>query len=99
MKKEFVFPMNYKKKERFLGIIDYKTLFVIILLSVGEFLLLRNLSLSIQIKIGIFIVTVGFVSILILVGVNGENMLEFFGFLIKFLVKEKVYLYRKEEND
>lgn len=96
--KEFIFPMNYKEKEKFLGIVDYKTLILIGFLAFITFLILKNLDISITVRISIFVVTVGFFSILMLVGVNGESMLAFICFVIKYLVNEKVYVYRKTED-
>jgi len=96
--KEFVFPMNYKKKEKFLGIIDYKTAAVIGAIAAITFFILKNLKVDIVVSITVFIVTVGFFSILILIGVNGENMLDFLYFAVKHLINEKVYVYRKTEE-
>ena len=96
--REFIFPMNYKKKEMFLGFIDYKTLTVIGIFSGIMFFILKNITADITIKISLFIIVVGFFSILILVGVNGENMLEFLYFVGKYLINEKIYLYRKTEE-
>ena len=96
--KEFIFPMNYKKKEKFLGFIEYKSLGVIAILSLLIFLVLKNIKLSLIISVSIFIAVVGFFSILILVGVNGENMIDFIYFIGKFSINEKVYVYRKTEE-
>ena len=96
--KEFIFPMNYKKKEKFLGIVDYKCIFVISILALGVFFLLKNLNIEVILKVSIFIVVVGFFSILILVGVNGENMVDFLYFVLKYLTSEKIYVFRKTEE-
>jgi len=93
--REFIFPMNYKNKEKFLGIIDYRTLGVILLFSIVIFFILKNFEIELVFKVSIFIMVVGFFSILILVGINGENMLDFLYFMIKYAVNEKVYVYRK----
>ena len=93
--KEFVFPMNYKKKEKFLGFIDYKCVVVIFVFAFLIFSILKDLELNITVKVSVFIVVVGFFSVFILIGVNGENMLSFLYFMLKYLLKEKVYVYRK----
>jgi len=97
--KEFIFPMNYKKKEKFLGFIDYKCLLVIAILGAGMFFILKNIQISLTIKVTLFICIVGFFSILILIGVNGENMVSFLYFVFKYLVNEKVYVYSKVDNE
>jgi len=98
LEKEFIFPMNYKNKEKFLGIIDYKVLIVIGIIAASMFFILKNIEVDIVVRVSIFIVVVGFFSILILIGVNGENMLDFLYFMLKYLKNEKVYVYRKSEE-
>ena len=97
-KKEFIFPMNYKSREKFLGFIDYKIIITIVAFSSLTFFILKNLEINLTIKVTVFILVVGFFSIFIIVGINGENMLDFLWFMGKFLIKEKVYVYRKIEN-
>jgi hypothetical protein len=92
---EFIFPMNYKEKEKFLGFIDYRTLVVLGGIGVILFLILKSIKLGLIIKISIFISIILFFSIIILIGINGENMLDFMYFSIKFLIKPRVYVYRK----
>jgi len=96
--RDFIFPMNYKNKEKFLGIIDYRTLGVILLFSLAVFFILKNIEIELVFRVSIFIMVVGFFSILILVGINGENMLDFLYFILKYAVNEKVYVYRKSEE-
>ena len=98
-KREFIFPMNYKNKEKFLGFIDYKVVVAILVLAFFVFIILKNIGISLIVKVTLFIVIVGFFSILIAIGVNGENMLDFLWFMIKYLMKEKVYVYRKIEEE
>ena len=92
---EFVFPMNYKEKEKFLGFIDYRTLSVLGGIGVILFLILRTIKMTLVIKISIFVSIILFFAIIILIGVNGENMLDFMYFSIKFLIRPRVYVYRK----
>ncbi len=96
--RDFIFPMNYKSKEKFLGLIDYKTLAAIACLAILTFFILKGLEMKVAVKVSIFIIIVGFFTILILVGVNGENMLDFLYFIIKYLINEKIYVYRKTDD-
>lgn len=98
MEKEFIFPLNYKEKEKFLGIVEYKVLVAIAVIGVITFFTLKYLELELSYKIVIFVVITGFFAVLILVGVNGENMLDFSYFMFKFLIRERVYVYRKTEE-
>lgn len=52
-----------------------------------------------MVKVTIFIITVGFLAILLIVGVNGENMLDFLWFMLKYLIRERTYVYRKTEEE
>lgn len=97
--KVYIFPENYNKKEKFLGIVEYKMLLVIGIISIINFYTLKYIALDIKLKICLFIVFTGFQSIFILIGVNGENMIDFFKYILKFLMREKIYVYRKTEDD
>lgn len=99
IKKQYIFPLNYKRKEKFLGIIDYKVVIFIAILSGVVLFLIKDINISISWKIFIFILFVIFPSIFVLVGVNGENMIDFLYFIIKYLLKEKVFVYMKEEEE
>lgn len=96
--KEFIFPMNYKSKEKFLGFIDYKVLGVIGGVAIIVFFILNKINLSLIAKVCVFITIVGCFSIFIIVGVNGENMVDFLYFVVKYVVKEKIYVYRKVDE-
>lgn len=97
-KKQYIFPLNYKRKEKFLGIIDYKVVIFISILSSIVLFLIKDLSVNISLKIFIFILLVGFPSVFVLVGINGENMIDFLYFIIKYLLRGKVFVYMKEEE-
>lgn len=101
MKEEkiYFFPQNYDKKEKFLGLFDYRAIFVIGILGIGIFNLLRTINVNIKLKICLFMIFTLFPTIMISVGINGENMIDIMKYAIKFLVKEQVYLYRKTESE
>lgn len=94
-KKEFIFPLNYKNKEKFLGVIDYKILITIAIFAFIMFSILKNTNMSLIVDVTIFIVVVGFFSIFLVVGVNGENMLDFLWYMVRYFIRERVYVYRK----
>ena len=98
MEKEYIFPLNYKEKEKFLGVIEYRVLVVLIAFGVGNFWLLKTIDIDMVLKVIFFVTIMIFLSILILVGINGENMLDFLCFVFKFVMRNKVYVYRKTEE-
>lgn len=96
--KVYIFPENYNKKEKFLGIIEYRLIIIIGIICSIVFYTLKYVFLNIKLKVCLFIVFAGLPSIFILIGVNGENMVDFIRYIFKFLIKEKVYVYRKTEE-
>lgn len=99
IRKQYIFPLNYKRKEKFLGIIDYKVVIFIVILSAIILFIIKNININISLKIFIFIFFVGVPSIFVLVGINGENMIDFLYFIIKYLLKGKVFVYMTEEEE
>ena len=97
--KVYIFPENYIKKEKFLGVIDYKLLIIIGIIACIVFNTLKYISLDIKLKVCLFIVFSAFPAIFILIGVNGENMADFIKYIFKFLINERVYVYRKTEDE
>lgn len=100
MKEEkiYYFPENYNKKEKFLGIVDYRLIIVIGIIGIVAFYTLKYINLEIKIKVTLFIILTGLPAIFILIGVNGENMVDFLKYIFKFLIKPKIYVYRKMED-
>lgn len=92
----FIFPQNFNFKNKLLGFIDYPTaifniIYFIILLFICN-LLIRSINLKIFIIIffyfPFFLLTV--------LDFNHENILYFLWYVIKFLFKPKIYLYKKD---
>ena len=95
---QFIFPMNYKEKEKFLGFIEYRTLIVLGVIGAILFLILKGVEINLIAKVSIFVSIILFFGVVILIGVNGENMLDFMYFAIKFLANSRVYVYRKFDD-
>lgn len=93
--KYFIFPMNYNKKENFLGFIDYRALILIGIIAFTLFSVLRYPEINLKVKVCIFIVFTGIPVILLLIGINGENMMDIVKYMFKYLIKDKIYVYRK----
>jgi len=91
--------MNYKRKEKFLGVIDYKVLITSVIIGGTVFYILKNIKIDIIYKIILFIAFAGIPIIFILVGANGENMIDFMYFVLKYFIKDRVYVYKKVEEE
>ncbi len=98
MKLKFIFPKNYKYNTKILGFIDYITAIVDLIIGVILFtilhFILKNLSTLIYIFISLYFPIILF-SVL---GTNGENIIEFLIYIIKFIKNRKVYFYEKSEG-
>ena len=92
---KFIFPQNYTFKNKILGIIDYTTAIVNILWYLFVFLIVNLLFKSINTKIVIFILFSFPLLLFSFAGFNGENIIYVFSYFIRFLLKPKLFLYKK----
>ena len=92
---KFIFPQNYDLKNKLFGIIDYSTAFINLLWYALVFILVNFIFKSLTIKIFIFVVLCFPLLLFSFAGFNGENILYVFSYLMRFLLKPKLFLYRK----
>ena len=92
---KFIFPQNYNFKSKLLGIIDYSTAIMNCIWAILIFGILNIFPLNLQIKIFIFVILCFPVLLFSIVGFNGENIIYVLNYLIKYIVKPKVLLYKK----
>ena len=89
----FIFPSNYSFKNILLGIIDYPTAIFNVIYFLIIFGINYLLFSSINIRI-IFIIVFYFpIFLFSIVGFNHENILYSLFYILKFLIKPKIYLY------
>ena len=91
---KFIFPQNFNFKNKLLGIIDYPTaIFNIIYFLI--IYILCNIFIS-NLTIKIIIIILFYLPIFLISGIdfNHENILYFFWYMIKFIFKPKIYLYK-----
>lgn len=91
---KFIFPRNYNFKNKILGVIDYSTaIFNLILLFLIYFLIsifIKNLSSKL-----LFLIIFYFpIFLLTLFCSQNESVVFMFFYIIKFLLKPKIYLYK-----
>ena len=93
---KFIFPQNYNFSSKILGVIEYSA--AILDLIWGGFIILtiQIFIKSISIKIFCFIIFFLSLFIFIIVGVQGESLIHFLTYMIKFLFRQKLFLYDKE---
>ena len=93
---KFIIPKNYKFKNRIFGIIDYPTDIVNIVWDVFIYFLLRNIDANISIRIFIFTLLSFPVLLITIVGFNNESPVYTLKYVVRFLIKQKIYLFKKE---
>lgn len=93
---KFIFPQNYDFKNKLLGVIDYSTAFVNLLWYAFVLILSNVIFNNLTIKIFIFVTLCFPLFLLSFSGFNGENIIYVFSYLSRFLMKPKLFLYRKQ---
>ena len=88
---KFIFPQNFNFKNKLLGIIDYPSA----IFNVIYFLILWFLCNLFINNLTIFIIIFMYLPIFLLsvIDFNHENILYFLWYMIKYLIKPKLYLY------
>lgn len=92
---KFIFPQNYNFKNKLFGIIDYTTVFVNLLWCTFIFLIINFIFNNLTIKIFIFIILCLPLLLFSFAGFNGENILYVFSYIIRFIFRPKLFLYKK----
>lgn len=94
---KFIFPQNYDFKNKLLGIIDYSTAFVNLLWCSFIFLLINFIFKNLTLKIFVFVISCLPLLLFSFAGFNGENIIYVFSYLMHFLMKPKLFLYKKSQ--
>lgn len=97
-KMKFIFPQNYNFKSKIFGFIDYSTAIIDAVWGVIVFGIVNLFKIGLTYKIVIFIIMVFPVFLLSIVGLNGENIVNVCNYLIKYLLKPKVLLFRSNNR-
>lgn len=92
---KFIFPQNYKMKNKIFGIMDYSTIILNIIWNVFLFKILSFSHYSFIIKTYIFVLFSFPLLLFSIFGFNRENFLSVMYYLIKYLLKPKLYFYNK----
>ena len=92
---KFIFPQNYDLKNKILGFLDYSTAIFNICWYIIIFITINLLFESLNIKIFLFILLCFPILLFSLYGFNGENFLYAFFYILSFIFKQKLYLFKK----
>lgn len=92
---KFIFPQNYNFKNKLLGIFDYSTAFFNLIIYGISFLILHLFLKNWSIKIFLLISFCFPFTLFSIIGFNGEPVIYVLKYIIKFLIKPKIYLFKK----
>ena len=92
---KFIIPQNYNFKNKILGIIDYSTAFFNIFWYFFVFILLNIFFKDWNVKVFLLISLCFPITLFSIVGFNGESIVYVLKYVIKFLLRPKLYLYKK----
>lgn len=93
---KFIFPQNYNFNTKLLGIIDYSVAIADLIWGLLISFIVNILIKKISIKIFLIIILVFPFIIFSIAGVDGENLLYFLSYVLKYFFKQKIYLYEKK---
>ncbi len=92
---KFIFPQNYRFKNKFLGIIDYSSLILNIVWDFFIFFIINFIFKDTSIKIFLFILFCLPILLFSIVGFNHENIIYILVSFIKYIKRPKLYFYSK----
>ena len=93
---KFIFPQNYNFRLKLLGFIDYSTAILNVIIWIILYFFINIIFTNLYVKILIFIIICFQLLILSIIGINHENVIYVFLYIIKFLRNRHVYLYIKQ---
>ena len=95
---KFIFPQNYNFKNKLFGFIDYTTVIANIIWYLIVFILLNLIFNNLNIKIFMFLILYFSFFLFSITGFNGENIVYVFFYILKFLIKPKIFIFLKEQK-
>ena len=93
---KFIFPLNYKYSEKFLGIISYSILLPISIYASIIGIILYLMKVDFFIAFGIFIIFVLPPAMLLAIGINNQPAVSYIIAVYKFHKNSRLYLYKND---
>lgn len=90
---------NYKRNNKWLGLIDYKTLCFLIVYVFLMLLFLKYLPINTKIKIYTFVISVIPVVSLFVINSSGESAIDTLIVVLKFVISKKVFVKICEKSE
>lgn len=91
---KFIFPQNFNFKNKILGIIDYPTAIFNVIYFLLLYVILNIFITNITFKIIMIILLYLPIFLISIIDFNHENILYFLWYMLKFMFRPKIYLYK-----
>ena len=91
----FIFPKNYNYSFKFMGIFSYSSIFISIIWALFVYFIASFLFNSFIVKLYVFIILFLPIFLFTILNKSNENILSILFFLIKYIVRPKVYFFDK----
>ena len=91
---KFIFPQNYNLKSKLFGIFDYSTIFLNVFWNLFIFLLIQLVN-NLNLKIFLFLIFSFPLFLFSFFGFNGENINYILKYILIFIFKNKILLFKK----
>ena len=93
---KFIFPKNYKYTAKIFGFIDYITAIFDLIFGVILFGIIHIFFEKLSTQIYVFIILFIPVILFSVIGLGGENIIQYVVYIYKFIKKRRVYFYKKQ---
>ena len=91
---KFIFPKNYRYKNKIFGIIDYSTAIINLIFYVIVYFITNFIFKQISMKIFVFVLVCFPCFLLSIVGRERENVFFVIKYVLKYIKSKKLYLYK-----
>lgn len=91
---KFIIPQNYDFSSKLFGFLDYSTVIFNVIWFALVFCIVSFIISNLYVKIFTIIILCFPVMLFSIIGFNHENVLYVLFYILKYLYKQKVYLYK-----
>ena len=91
---KFIFPQNYNFKNKLFGVIEYSTIFLNLTWDLFVFIFI-NLFKNLNVKIFLFFIFCFSLLLFSFSGFFGVSIIYVLKYISNFLIKQKLYLFKK----
>lgn len=98
MKKQIY--INYKRQNKWLGIIDYKSLLFVVTYGLAIILLLKKININFVVSLYAFIILMSPLIVLMFINTKNVSAIDILIIIIKYFLKNKIYInFKYYSND